>query len=388
MLDQTELEPAIAATKGDRHPSFTVEVGALLKAVNSVRGATEKSNNVPILGYILLTLEPGKITLTATDMEISITKWMVANVRVPGRLAVPATMLSDALARMTASDVLDVVSTDDNITIKAGRSRVNITTLPPDEFPRLTVGEMGNRIELDAGVLGAALTRVNAFISTSEARWDLCGVYFGIGGDGSIRICSTNIGTFAEVTIANPSNVQFDSLTIPRKAIGHMRTHLSAQSGNIAIEASQTAARIAFGDVVLITKLIDWAFPKYENHLPKDSDHPLWVDCASMRQSVSLVAGLSENDKLRPLVFEMTSTELVVSTLQEQRDAVRCELLEGEINYDGDDLRIVLNGRAMDSALSTFSGDVEFHFSDAEHPISLRDTGDRGVLYVLSSLRY
>ena len=371
------------------YPSFTIEVGALLKAVTAVRGATDKSSTVPVLSHILIACSSGQIALTATDMEITVTKTIKAEVAASGIALVPADMLHSTLSRLPAASPLSVESGAADVILRCGRSRVTIKTLDARDYPNIRVDELGRSIEMSVALLKSALARASICIDISQTRPHMSGVYFYVHEDGAARFVSTDGVALCE--IATPiGDAEFPSIIIPRKAIGQIRSRLDNETADtVTIEASETVARVTFSDTVLVTKLVFGAFPDYKRIVPRASEHPLRVMAGPLRSAVALVSGVSGNEKIRPVIIQAADGVMTMtSTASDRGDAV-AELADGDVNQDvGHSADVALNGRYLDDILAHVVGDAELHISDRHDPVLVRDTGDGSVIYVLCAVRY
>jgi DNA polymerase-3 subunit beta len=384
---QAELETHIATEMGLSHPSFTVEVGVLHKALTVIRGAVEKSTAVPILSHVLMDVREGRLKLTGMDMEIAMIKTIPVNVRVPGRMAVPASMLTDTLSRMVQTGVADVVASDGSVLVKVGKSRVNITTLDPKDYPVFATTSLPTKIEIAGSLLDGAIAQVGFAMSSETSRQYLCGIYVHMVEPGELCMVATDGGSLAETKI--PVGIrEFPPIILPAKAIAQIKGCLTADVGVVQIEASDAQARFVFGNTELTTKLIWGAYPDYRRIIPAERDTPMIVAPSSLRQAVVLVSGISDNDKLRPTIFEVSDGALKLSSPRSERGDAVSELGDGDVNYTGDPVRVTMNGRALDTVLGSLAGDAEFHMTDGMSAVLVRDTRNVNVLFVLSALRY
>src|SRR2546423_11382109 len=164
---------------GDRDMKVTVERAALLKSIGHVHRVVERRNTIPILANLLLRAEKGKLGLKATDLDLEVTETIPAEVSPGGATTVPAHMIYDIVRKLPegAQIVLDSSGDLASLTIRAGKSRFSLQTLPESDFPDLAAGEMTHKFSLAAKDLKRLIDRTQFAISTEETRYYLNGIY-------------------------------------------------------------------------------------------------------------------------------------------------------------------------------------------------------------------
>ena len=122
---------------------FTCNQQTLAKALNTVSKAVSNRTTIPILkGIQICAEESGKLTLTASDLEISIKKEIEADVTEPGAFVVMAKLFGDIIRKLPNEDILISEESEGSVLIKTSYSEFNVVSFPIDEFP-----EIGNREE-------------------------------------------------------------------------------------------------------------------------------------------------------------------------------------------------------------------------------------------------
>ena len=121
---------------------LTIERAALLRALNHVQSVVERRNTIPILSNVLIEAKDGALGLTATDMDIAIVERTAADVATAGAVTAPAHTLYDIVRKLPdgAQVDLDATGEGDRLTLKSGRSRFTLATLP--RWQRVAAGSM------------------------------------------------------------------------------------------------------------------------------------------------------------------------------------------------------------------------------------------------------
>ena len=123
---------------------LTIERGALLHALGHVQSVVERRNTIPILSNVLLEAKGDRLGLTATDMELAIVEQVAAEIAAPGAVTVPAHTLYDIVRKLPEGSQVSLELSGDGqqTTIKAGRSRFSLQTLPKEDFPATGAGDL------------------------------------------------------------------------------------------------------------------------------------------------------------------------------------------------------------------------------------------------------
>ena len=162
----------------------TVERAALLKSIGHVHRVVERRNTIPILANLLIRAEKGKLGLKATDLDLEVTETIPAEVSPGGATTVPAHMIYDIVRKLPEGSQIVLDSSGDraSLTIRAGRSRFSLQTLPESDFPDLAAGEMTHKFTLPAKDLKRLIDKTQFAISTEETRYYLNGIYLHVAG--------------------------------------------------------------------------------------------------------------------------------------------------------------------------------------------------------------
>src|SRR3954468_575209 len=247
----------------------TVERSALLKSIGHVHRVVERRNTIPILANLLIRADKGKLSLKATDLDLEVTETIPAEASPAGSTTVPAHMIYDIVRKLPEGSQIVLDSSGDraSLTIRAGRSRFTLQTLPESDFPDLAAGEMSHSFKLSAADLKRLIDKTQFAISTEETRYYLNGIYLHVAGTGktsTLRAVATDGHRLAQAELAVPSGATgMPGVIVPRKTVAEVQRLIEDNEGEVSIELSPAKIRFSIGDVVLTSKLIDGTFPDY-----------------------------------------------------------------------------------------------------------------------------
>ena len=370
--------------------NIIIERTALLGSLGHVQSVVERRNTIPVLSNVLLVAANGSLALLATDMDVEIAEEVVASVARPGSATAPAHTLYDIARKLPDGSQVELDATGDVLTLRSGRSRFNLGTLPVADFPEMTRGSWSHNFSLKADILKGLIDRTRFAISTEETRYYLNGIHMhatkGKAGEAPVlRAVATDGHRLARVETPLPEGAQgMPGVIIPRKTILELRKLLDEVVDTVAISLSETKIRFTLGEIALTSKLIDGTFPDYERVIPAGNNKLLSVDSKLFASAVDRVATIS-TEKSRAVKLAVGGGMLTLSATAPDAGSA---LEEIEINYDGGALEIGFNSRyLLDITGQIESGRVEFLMADGNSPTIVRDAKDLSALYVLMPMR-
>jgi DNA polymerase III subunit beta len=368
----------------------TVERSELLKSLGHVHRVVERRNTIPILANVLLRADRAKLSLKATDLDVEVTDTIAAEVGPGGSTTVPAHMLFDIVRKLPEGAQIVLESSGDRaaLTIRAGRSRFTLQTLPESDFPDLAPGEMTHKFALKAADLKRLIDKTQFAISTEETRYYLNGIYLHVAGSGkaqTLRAVATDGHRLAQVELELPGGASgMPGIIVPRKTVGEVQRLLEDNEAEVAIELSAGKIRFTVGAVVLTSKLIDGTFPDYGRVIPATNDKELVVDKKEFEAAVDRVSTVS-SERGRAVKLSITGGKLLLSVTNPDSGSANEEL---EVEYEADPLDIGFNSRyLLDIAAQIDSEAAVLKLADPGSPTLIQDKEPHGTLYVLMPMR-
>ena len=374
----------------------TIERATLLKCLSHVQSVVERRNTIPILSNVLIeALAGGTVRLMATDLDLQIIESMSAvSVESPGAITVSAHLLFDIARKLPDGSQVSFETADNRMTVKAGRSRFQLPTLPRDDFPVIVEGDLPTSFELPARVLAELIDRTRFAISTEETRYYLNGIFFHVsddagGGGPLLKAAATDGHRLARYTIARPDGAEaMPDVIIPRKCVAEIRKLLEdVLDTKVLIDLSASKVRFTLGGengVVLTSKLIDGTFPDYSRVIPTGNDKLLKIDPRAFFEGVDRVATIA-TEKTRAVKMALEPDRVTLSVTSPDNGTAAEEV---PADYSSEGFEIGFNANYLKDILSQIEGDtVELHLADAGAPTLIRQNEKAAALYVLMPMR-
>ena len=368
----------------------TIERATLLRCLSHVQSVVERRNTIPILSNVLIeAASDGTVRVMATDLDLQVIETMAAvAVDGPGAITVSAHLLFDIARKLPDGSQVSLETADNRMTVKAGRSRFSLPTLPRDDFPVIVEGDLPTSFELPAAMLAQLIDRTKFAISTEETRYYLNGIFIHVS-DEELKAAATDGHRLARFTLAKPDGADgMPDVIVPRKCVTELRKLLEeALDTNVEIDLSASKIRFTLGGengVVLTSKLIDGTFPDYTRVIPTGNDKLLRLDPRSFYEGVDRVATIA-TEKTRAVKMALEGDRVTLSVTSPDNGTAAEEV---PADYKSDGFEIGFNANYLKDILGQIEGDtVELHLADAGAPTLIRQNDQSPALYVLMPMR-
>ena len=368
----------------------TIERATLLKCLSHVQSVVERRNTIPILSNVLIEASgDGTVRVMATDLDLQVVETMSAvSVEGAGAITVSAHLLFDIARKLPDGSQVSLETAENRMTVKAGRSRFSLPTLPRDDFPMIVEGDLPTSFELPAALLAQIIDHTRFAISTEETRYYLNGIFFHVT-DEELKAAATDGHRLARYTLARPDGAEgMPDVIVPRKCVAELRKLLEeALDSNVEIDLSASKIRFTLGGengVVLTSKLIDGTFPDYSRVIPTGNDKLLRLDPKSFWQGVDRVATIA-TEKTRAVKMALENDKVTLSVTSPDNGTAAEEV---PADYSSQPFEIGFNANYLKDILGQIEGDtVELHLADAGAPTLIRQDDKSPALYVLMPMR-
>lgn len=369
---------------------ITIERASFLKSLSHVQSVVERRNTIPILSNVLLQAEKGKLSLTATDLDIEVVETVVADVVRPGATTASAHTLFDIVRKLPdGSQVqLEFGEADGRLTLSAGRSKFQLQALPREDFPAMSAGQLPHRFSLTRSELIALIDKTRFAVSTEETRYYLNGIYIHTQpekGKTLLKAVATDGHRLARYELEAPSGASgIPGIIVPRKTVNELRKLLEDADGEIAVSVSDTKIQFGIGPLLLTSKLIDGTFPEYQRVIPTGNDKALEIVRDELKDAVDRVSTVS-SEKSRAVRLNLEKGRLTLSVVSPESGTATEEMV---IDYKHPAIEIGFNARYIMDILERIDGPkATFLFSDAGSPTLVKESDSEAALYVLMPMR-
>lgn len=357
---------------------LTIEKNDLLPALNRAVSVVEKKNLIPSLACVLLRASGDTLTIVATDLDIEVTTTAQARVDTSGETTVNAALFAQIVGKMPNGALIEFEVKGHTATVKAGRSKFDLATLPAPDFPQIAESGYDSKFTAPAQEIKRLFDLSKWCMSTDETRYYLNGVYLH-SVDGMARAVATDGHRLAQVDSAIEAAMQ--GVIVPRKAIAVLDKMLDCQE--VTIASSGAKIRFQCGSSVLVSKVIDGTFPDYTRVVPTEFSRSMKAVASEVKSAADRVAVVGE-DKARAVKLDLSEGQCVMTV----RGGDNVAQSDVDIEYDGEPMSIGFNSKYLAEALSLCSGaDVLLEFKDDQSPVKVTPSDDDNVFFVVMPFR-
>ncbi|MCR9185419.1 MAG: DNA polymerase III subunit beta [Halieaceae bacterium] len=365
---------------------FSISRDALLKPLNLVAGVVERRQTLPVLSNVLMVLEGDQLSLTGTDLEVELVGRVAlpSPVSAPGEVTVPARKLVDICKSLPEGSEIQFTVEDGKVTVRSGRSRFTLSTLPAREFPAVEEGVGTHRFTVKQGQLRRLIDRTAFAMAQQDVRYYLNGMLLELKA-GRLRVVATDGHRLAMCTLPSPVPVDEDTQVIlPRKGVLELSRLLLEEDQDIAVVLGSNHLRATTEGFTFTSKLVDGKFPDYERVLPRAADKIVLGSRLELRQAFTRTAILS-NEKYRGVRLKVAPDVIeIVANNPEQEQAEE----QVSVDYQGDSVEIGFNVSYLLDVLGVLSGEqVKLSLSDPNSSALLEESEDGDSLYVVMPMR-
>ena len=364
---------------------LTIERATLLRALTHVQSATDSKSTISIFAHILVEAHAGKLWLTATDSNLTIVDSVPAEIDIPGEISVPGKLLYNIVRKLPEGKPITLHAENEQIIVKAGRSRFKLPTFPREDFPTQEDISFGNEFQMAALDMCNIIDNTNFAVSTEETRYYLRGLYIhATTADGAdvLRAAATDGHRMARYTVALPEGAQgMPGVIVPGDAVTELRKLLT--DDDITVSVSENQIRFAVGAITLTSKLISGTFPNYDRVIPTNNDKAVLVNCGEFSKALDR-ASLVLEEKARVVKLVIAEGLLtILANSPSNGNAVE----ELEVDYTGPTIEVGFNSRYLLDITAQVDGDVKLVLGDTQAPMILHDTADDAALYIVMPMR-
>ena len=363
---------------------FKIQREAFLKPLQQIIGVVERRQTLPVLGNILVQTSDQGLTLTATDLEVELVAQVGLEISAGGETTLPARKLLDICRTLPEEAWLEVQVDQERATVRSGKSRFTLATLPASDFPVIDELKSVQAFKFPQRDLKELIERTHFSMAQQDVRYYLNGLMLELDKKG-IRSVATDGHRLAMCEMAAKTGVSdSQQVIVPRKGVQELLRLLEGDESEVEIQLGSNHIRVSTPSIRFTSKLIDGRFPDYNRVMPKGGDKQIQTDRGFLRQALARTSILS-NEKYRGIRLSLDNNILKIQAHNPEQEEAEEEL---EIQYNGDTLEIGFNVTYLLDALGALPGDdVRILLSDANSSCLIENGGRGHCKYVVMPMR-
>jgi DNA polymerase-3 subunit beta len=353
----------------------------LLRGLGIVSRGVSTRTTVQILAGILLEARDGKLSLAATDMELSLRTAIESNVESEGSVVVPGRLLLDIARLLPEAEVaLEHRLEEAVVDVRCGSASYRLHTYNAEDFPRLP-GTQGVELhEVDRETLLETVSRVSRSASRDESRPVLTGVLVHFEPGKLVMAATDSYRLSVKETELEGSVPELEAI-VPARALGEL-ARIAAEGEKLQLGVHENQVVFGTGDAWLTTRRIDGQFPNYKQLVPEAFEHEVALPREELLDVVRRVSVMAQRNS--PLRLRFADGELVVSAQTQDVGEARESL---PASFTAEPLEIGFNAEFLRDGIDSVSGEtVRLKLISPLRPAVLQGEAD-DFLYLIMPIR-
>jgi DNA polymerase-3 subunit beta len=357
------------------------------KAISIASRFTSTRAQLPILGNILLSASRTKLLIASTNLEVSISISVGAQVEKEGEITVPSRVFSDLVSNLPSGQI-SLQAEKEQLKVSTQGFSSSVSGMNSSDFPSVPKILGKKAIKFSKEDLIDALSQVSFAASIDETRPILTGVLF-IFERGSLTLVATDGFRLSQKKIFLKGVKGGRKIILPKNALNEV-SRLSGDTEELSFSFKDKDSQVVFGlsNAVLSSRILEGEFPSFEKIIPKDSNYKVNLDREELLRAVKLAAVFARDSanivgvSLKKDSIEISAESANTGQQKTQVDAK----VEGDIGKKG--FEINFNYRFLEDLLNALEGEeIQIEFSNPNAPGVFTDSKDKNFLHLIMPVR-
>lgn len=372
---------------------FTCEKKELQSGVQIVEKIVAARSTLPIIGNILFEITKTGLKLSSNNLEIGLELNVKAQVVKEGAFLLQAKTLSNLVSRLPEGPIKIRLAENGTVRVSYGSSHTHLNSLPPDEFPSLPKIKEGKVFNIKSSVLASMIKQTIFAVSSSEDKYVLTGILLETGkspqtGDTSnLRMVATDGYRLAKRSETAKGVEGVNNVIVPARAFQELLRIIegSKEEQEVKVQVSTEQISFRFGDVYLVSRLIQGQFPDYRQVIPKKGATRAIVNTKELLKAAERVAVIAAGSANLSL-FEIRANQLHLSANTPDVGSVD-EKVPVEVS-GGEKAKVSFNIRLITDALEVISSEkTVIELGEGLSPGVIRPEKGEEYLYIVMPIR-
>jgi len=323
---------------------FIIKKEDLFNGIRIVERATAMKGLQPVLANILIeTIDKSTLKFSATDLDLTVIAMVQAQIKEEGKITLPAKKVSDIVSRLSEGLINFKLTEETNsVNITSKNTKFDIIGIGASEFP--VIGENielleENAIEIDVKPFTKAIKQAGFAAAGYESNNLLSGVVCDVS-ENILEMASTDGNRLARVREKIENKGKTGQLIIPSKTLQEfIKMSVFIEEESVKIFTDKTKLIIKSENIMVISRLMEGQYPKYNQLIPQESAKIAIVNISQLISSLERVA-IMVNERTSIIKFEFKENKLTLTADTPDSGASEDEF---DIEYPHEELKIAFN---------------------------------------------
>lgn len=359
---------------------FSVTKSALLNELTTTQGVVERKTTIPILSNLLVEAQGNRLSITATDLELSIRTSCEAKVKKEGAGTIPAKKLLELVRLLPEGEIKVKLLENHWVEITSDKKKYKLVGMARENFPALPAMPHV-LVKIPAAILDSLIAKTKFAISLEESRYTLNGGLLILKPDTISMVATDGHRLALAETDHKLSGLNGEvKVLIPKKAMDEVARLAGVSGSDAQIEFAKDESHLFFqsGHRLLISRILTGQFPNYEAVLPRENNKTVTLDRMELTDAVRRVSQLADQ-RSHAVRLSVSGEGIEISASSPEYGEAR-ENIEKE--YKGDPIAIGFNSTyVLDFLAAAADGPVSIELKDDQSAGQMRPLADESYRY-------
>lgn len=332
---------------------FIVSSSYLLKQLQVLGGIINSSNTLPILDNFLFNIENNTLTVSASDLETTISSQLEVDSSENGTLCMNSKLLLETLKTLPEQPLTFTATENHTVEISSSQGKYTLAYADADDFPKVIEMEESNALTVQGDILANAISKTIFASGNDDLRPVMSGVFFQFSTEKLIFVATDahKLVKYERTDVTASEDAEF---IMPKKPLNLLKNILAGKEDEVTIEYNDSNAKFSFENTEMVCRLIDGKYPNYEAVIPNENPNKLLISRSQFLSSVRRISIFS-NKSTHQIRLKIAGAELNISA--EDLDFSNKAEERLTCDYQGDDMQIGFNSRFLTEMLSNLESD-------------------------------
>jgi DNA polymerase-3 subunit beta len=359
---------------------FSVSKSALLNELSMTQGVVERKTTIPILSNLLVEAKGNALTITATDLELSVRTSCEAKIKKDGAGTIPAKKLLELVRLLPEGEIKFKLLENHWVEIVSDKKKYKLVGMAKENFPALPAMPHV-LVKIPAAVLRSLIGKTKFAISMEESRYTLNGGLLILKPDTLAMVATDGHRLALAETDQKLGGLNGEvKVLIPKKAMDEVEKLAGAAGSEAQIDFAKDESHLFFqvDHRLLISRILTGQFPNYEAVLPRENNKSVVLERTELSDAVRRVSQLADQ-RSHAVKFSVSKEGVEISASSPEYGEAKENI---EKDYKGDAISIGFNSTYMlDFLAAAADGPISIELKDEQSAGQLRPLADESYRY-------
>jgi DNA polymerase-3 subunit beta len=332
---------------------FIVNSTALLKEIQKLNSVISSNNTLPILDNFLFSVSSNRMTIIASDLEVTMMVKISVEADTDGEITIPARILTDTLKTFSNQPLTFVIDANTlSVEMSSEMGNYKLAGQNADEFPKTPMLSGSSSTIFGGEILANAINKTLFASGNDELRPVMSGVFCELSSE-QVTFVATDAHKLVRHTRTDLSSDKTASFILPKKPLTILKNNIT-ENEDVKLEFNDTNALFSFNNSTIICRLIDGKYPNYDAVIPKENPNTLTIETAVLLSSIKRVS-IYANKTTHQIRLKIAGSELQITS--EDLDFANKAEERLSCQYEGENMEIGFNSKFVIDMLNNIGAE-------------------------------